>query len=140
MHMHVATQKGVALYTGRWATGSRHITVAITSTHLQGAPVCAAMLSTAQALHQWQGVIGLLAQIKAHALAHQARPVPHNLLQQLDGSLGSCMNRLASPESTWTQLLQSKVSAPSGRIMGSCPQRVHVAECTSRDNPSLMGG
>lgn len=72
------------------------------------------MLSTAQAQRLREGVIGLLAQIKAHAAAHPARPVPQNLLDQLSDSLDAVLDGFASPESTWKKLLQHKVNAATG--------------------------
>jgi hypothetical protein len=66
------------------------------------------MLSTTQALKEWEGVIKLLAEIKA------ARPyqnsMPANLAQRFTQSLHVPSKGLASPAPTWRQLLQKKVS------------------------------
>jgi hypothetical protein len=69
------------------------------------------MLSTAQALKEWDTVLKLLAEVKAHAAAHPTvRPLPANLQDRLGNSSGALLKDLASPVATWKQLVRKKVS------------------------------
>jgi hypothetical protein len=87
----------------------RHLQIASNMLH---AGTCAAdiMLSTAQALKEWDSVLKLLAKIKADAAAHpNQHSLPNNLRRQLDEASNALAMRLASPNVTWKQLLKKKV-------------------------------
>lgn len=78
------------------------------------AGTCAAdiMLSTAQALKEWDSVLKLLAKIKADAAHPNQHSLPNNWLnlrRQLDEAINALAMRLASPNVTWKQLLKKKV-------------------------------
>jgi hypothetical protein len=69
------------------------------------------MLSTTQALKEWDSVLKLLAEVKAHAAAHpNQQSMPINLEGQLAGSVAALSKELASPHVMWKQLLKKKVS------------------------------
>jgi hypothetical protein len=68
------------------------------------------MLSTAQALAEWERVLKQLAEVKAHAAAHPDSPMPTSLETMLNGSVVVLSRELASPVATWKQLLKKKVS------------------------------
>jgi hypothetical protein len=69
------------------------------------------MLSTAQALTEWERVLKQLAEVKAHAAAHPDNPMPCQPLEtRLNGSVVVLSRELASPVATLKQLLKKKVS------------------------------
>lgn len=68
------------------------------------------MLSTAQALTEWDTVLKSLADLKAHAAAHPDQPPPLNVIDRLNHAGFSLEKDLASPLATWKQLLKKKVS------------------------------
>jgi hypothetical protein len=72
------------------------------------------MLSTNQALKQWDSVLKLLAGIKAHVAAHPGQNLPENLLRHMHGSFEALSQDLALPAATWKQLLKKKVGARFG--------------------------
>lgn len=67
------------------------------------------MLSTPKALRHFEGVVDLLAQIKAHADARPAQPVPQDLQLQLYNALQAIKSGFAAPGAVWTELLRQKV-------------------------------
>jgi hypothetical protein len=68
------------------------------------------VLSTAQALKEWDTVLKLLAEVKAHAAAHPTvTPLPANLAGRLSSSNQALSRELAAPAVSWKQLLKKKV-------------------------------
>jgi hypothetical protein len=69
------------------------------------------MLSTAQALKEWNSIPKLLAVVKTYAAAHPDQPtLPGELESQLGKSADALLKPLSSPHATWKQLLKNKVS------------------------------
>ena len=68
------------------------------------------MLSTAQALKEWDSVLKLLSDMKAHAATHPGQDLPNRLKQQVGDRFKASEKELASPITTWKQLLKKKVS------------------------------
>ena len=66
------------------------------------------MLSTAQALRQWEGVLSILSEVKEFTATHPKQPIP-SLAGRLSASCVEATKDLASPHVTWKKLLQSKV-------------------------------
>jgi hypothetical protein len=73
------------------------------------------MLSTTQALKEWDSVLKLLADIKTHAAAHPEQPtIPIVLECRVTLTVDALSRELASPVATWNQpleRLQKKVGA-----------------------------
>jgi hypothetical protein len=68
------------------------------------------MLSTAQALQEWDNVRKLLIEIRSHAAAHpNDKALPTTLRDQMDSTLVPLSSKLASPVATWKRLLKHKV-------------------------------
>jgi hypothetical protein len=67
------------------------------------------MLSTNQALMEWERVLKLLAQVKAHAAAPDSHELPTPLETLLHESAEAFSKHLASPVATWKHLLKAKV-------------------------------
>jgi hypothetical protein len=68
------------------------------------------MISTKQALKEWDRILKLLAEVKAHAAAHpDNRVLPASLASLLNQSVEVLAQELASPVATWKQLLKAKV-------------------------------
>lgn len=74
------------------------------------------MLGTAQAVKEWDDVIKLLAGIKAAHL--NQRNTPANLARGFANSNSTLAQNLASPLTTWKQLLQKEVKRFRCRVMG----------------------
>lgn len=72
------------------------------------------MLSTAQALKEWENVLKLLADIKANAAAnpHQKK-TPSSLTVPLQNCFDALDRILASPVATWRELMRKEVSTPA---------------------------
>jgi hypothetical protein len=68
------------------------------------------MLSTAQALKEWERVLKLLTEIKVHVVAHpDTRTLPASLDRRRTESRLAVSKQLASPVATWKHLLKTKV-------------------------------
>jgi hypothetical protein len=68
------------------------------------------MLSTAQALQEWENVRKVLIDVRSHASAHpEDRIVPSNLLHRIDGSFVAVSRGPVSPQATWKLLLKQKL-------------------------------
>jgi hypothetical protein len=84
------------------------------------------MLSTAQALKEWDSKVKLLAEVKAYAAAHpNQNSMPSNLRSQLVRTSLALARDLASAVATWKQMLKNKVSTslvPHGTDFVAPPQ------------------
>ena len=72
------------------------------------------MLSTAQALQEWDNVLKLLNEARLHAAAHpDQQTLPEGLVTCMASSMTVLNERsrgLASPVATWKQMLKLKVT------------------------------
>jgi hypothetical protein len=72
------------------------------------------MLSTAQALQEWDNVLKLLNEARSHAAAHpDQQTLPEGLVARMTSSttvLNERSRGLASPVATWKQMLKLKIS------------------------------
>lgn len=69
------------------------------------------MLSTAEALREWASVLKMLSKTKAQVAANPgAFTMPASLDKSFSGSARVLVRGLASPVSTWKQLLDKQVS------------------------------
>jgi hypothetical protein len=95
------------------------------------------MLSTAQALQalqalhsEWEGVLKLLTEVKAHVVAHPDEPIlPAPLVGRSSESAAAVQTQLASHVATWKQLLSSKVS--QREQSDSCSRCIESLHCTA---------
>jgi hypothetical protein len=68
---------------------------------------CFTMLSTSQVFQEWSNVLKLLAEVKAHAAAHPDQQ-SSSIKERLAISMAALLHRIASPVTTWTQLLKKE--------------------------------
>lgn len=69
------------------------------------------MLSIAQAVREWEGVLKLLSKVKAQIAANPGTfTMPASLESGFSSSTDVLLRGLASPVATWKQLLEKEVS------------------------------
>jgi hypothetical protein len=69
------------------------------------------MLSTAQALHEWDGFLKMLSKVKAQVAANpRVFTMPPSLDRSFSSSGATLMRGLTSPVATWQQLIDKQVS------------------------------
>ncbi len=80
------------------------------------------MLSTAQALKEWDSIHKVLDEIKAHVAADPScASVPQSMFEWLNSSPLLSQDVLASPLATWKQLLKKQVSKAGLSSYSSAP-------------------
>jgi hypothetical protein len=84
------------------------------------------MLSTSQALTEWQTVLKALAYLKPAAAQADRYNLPEQHRDPLNNSLYALAEGLLSPVATWKQLLKKKVSTHLQRSSPTSRQ-VHLA-------------